>query len=39
MGNHSGGVDIFVPETQLEDAENILNSDPQSDTIEEQETE
>jgi hypothetical protein len=39
MGNHSGGVDIFVPETQMEDAENILNSDPQSDTIEEQETE
>lgn len=31
MGNHAGGVDIYVPETLLEDAKNILISEPQTD--------
>lgn len=28
MGTHPSGADIYVPETLLEDAQNILNSDP-----------
>ena len=27
LGHAGGGVDIFVPETMLEDAKNILNAD------------
>lgn len=37
MGTHPSGVDIYVPEPLLEDAQNILNSDPIIDNETEQE--
>ena len=37
MGTHPSGVDIYVPEPQLEDAQNILNSEPIIDNETEQE--
>ena len=35
MGHAGGGVDIFVPETMLEDAKNILNAEICEDEVEE----
>lgn len=36
MGHAGGGVDIFIPETMLEDARNIFNSEIITDEISEE---